>query len=315
MAEPPGVTHSPFDITTMAEPPPKRKRPDSEAASDTIIRSEVWFEDGNLLVQVQTTQFRLFRGSLAFHSPKLKALIEALPENAALVLDDNPADWEHVSKKLFHHAYPDKELLPFVVIEAFARIGKKYEIQWLFNRARKLLNAAYPSVLDVWLSAHLNHTGATAHALESSILARVVDLPHLLPVAFWYLTFSHRISGLVTARAAALSEEDKKSILDGFRKRLHAESSTTLKWLQAEGSDKCKKQGGSECTVARLKLFASITKNSRGQRGWSWLTSWEKDLCEPCIAAGKALHTAGVRDLWECLPSLFNLPPWHELRK
>ncbi|KAF7291418.1 BTB domain-containing protein [Mycena indigotica] len=199
----------------MTEPPPKRKRSDSEAAVNLLTRSDVWFDDGNIVVQAQTTQFRVFRGTLAFHSPKLKALIDALPEDATLMLEEDPVDWEHVFKKLFHHVYPDKEPLPFAVIAAFARIGKKYEIEWLLRNAVERLNLAYPSTLSVWLSSDEKsvelaivpepplssaHATVLEHVLEASILARELNLARLLPISFWWLSSPARFSLLVTPR-------------------------------------------------------------------------------------------------------------------
>lgn len=44
--------------------------PEVEGESTPAIRSEeVWFDDGNLVIQAENTQFKIHRGILAKHSP------------------------------------------------------------------------------------------------------------------------------------------------------------------------------------------------------------------------------------------------------
>ncbi|KAF7291446.1 F-box domain-containing protein [Mycena indigotica] len=246
----------------MAEPQPKRKRSDSEDAVDLhavsiheakpIIRSEVWFDDGNIVIEAQRTQFRVFRSQLALHSPKFKALMDPLTPAAILVVSDNPVDLNYVFKRLLYHRYPENEPLPLPVIQAFARIGKKYEITWLFENAVQRLTTAYPSTLDKWTSStgveacimpdpDCHSAVATTHkyALEVSILAREIDLPQLLPTTFWLLTAPRRLPQLVTPRAAALPEADRRAILEGLCKRMEVQRQTTAKWLRAKGHYEC----------------------------------------------------------------------------
>ncbi|KAJ7366518.1 hypothetical protein DFH08DRAFT_834681 [Mycena albidolilacea] len=48
----------------------KRRRIDDGDASETpLVRStEYWFDDGNIILQVESTQFRLTKGLLSMHS-------------------------------------------------------------------------------------------------------------------------------------------------------------------------------------------------------------------------------------------------------
>jgi hypothetical protein len=58
-------TQSRVITTTMSsEPPAKRQR--SESAS--ITRSDIWYEDGSIVLQAHTTQFRVHWGVLSMHS-------------------------------------------------------------------------------------------------------------------------------------------------------------------------------------------------------------------------------------------------------
>lgn len=81
-----------------------------EAASGPILRGCPWFEDGNIVLQVERTQFRLYQGLLAYSS-EIFADMFAIPQPttpghtvdgcAVVELADSARDWEHVLKALF----------------------------------------------------------------------------------------------------------------------------------------------------------------------------------------------------------------------
>ena len=54
-------------------PATKRKRSDhDDALNESIIRSEVWFDDGNIVLQAENVQFKFYKGLLATYSPFFK---------------------------------------------------------------------------------------------------------------------------------------------------------------------------------------------------------------------------------------------------
>lgn len=54
----------------------KRKRveevPELPVPVQSTTRSEIWLEDGNIIIQAEQTQFKVYRGLLAAHSPIFK---------------------------------------------------------------------------------------------------------------------------------------------------------------------------------------------------------------------------------------------------
>lgn len=62
-----------------AERPEKRQRTD-EGPPD-VVRSDIWFDDGNIILQAGGHQFRVYRGLLARHSPVFKDMF-AIPQPA-----------------------------------------------------------------------------------------------------------------------------------------------------------------------------------------------------------------------------------------
>lgn len=98
------------DPTTM--PSVKRQRSDSAAfiGSRDIRRSWPWFDDGNIVLQADSTQFRIFRGVLSSASAIFKDMFstlqpssdEGLVEGCPVVyLHDSAQDWQHVLKALY----------------------------------------------------------------------------------------------------------------------------------------------------------------------------------------------------------------------
>lgn len=92
-------------------PHPKSKRADSNMHTDTdIVRSEIWLEDGNVVLQAEGTQFKLHRGTLSLNSTVFKDMFslpqatfgEKLIEGCPIVhLSDSAADVLFILQALF----------------------------------------------------------------------------------------------------------------------------------------------------------------------------------------------------------------------
>lgn len=73
-------------MSTEEQPPSKRQRVEAapEAIEPTqIIRSDVWYDDGNVVLQAQGTQFKFYRGILAHSSPVFKDMF-TIPQPASV---------------------------------------------------------------------------------------------------------------------------------------------------------------------------------------------------------------------------------------
>jgi hypothetical protein len=96
------------------QPNAKRQRTSTDSSlADSIsvpIRSEIWYEDGNIILQAEQTQFRVFRGILSASSDVFRDMFampqpgegEFLVEGCAVVqLTDLAEDWRYILKALF----------------------------------------------------------------------------------------------------------------------------------------------------------------------------------------------------------------------
>ena len=78
------------EATEVCRPPVERKEDDGETNLNpqvTVIRSsKFWFEDGNVVLQAEHTQFRLHRSVLSMHCPIFQDMFAcSLPENGPTV--------------------------------------------------------------------------------------------------------------------------------------------------------------------------------------------------------------------------------------
>jgi hypothetical protein len=102
-----------FLLTTMSSesPPAKRQRTDED---EPITRSDIWYEDGSVVLQARNTQFRVHWSVLAQHSSFFRDM-QKLPQppdqpNAdgcpIVELQDDVADVEHLLRALYSSFVP-----------------------------------------------------------------------------------------------------------------------------------------------------------------------------------------------------------------
>ena len=59
-------------MSVEESPASKRKRLDSSEDAIDPVLSDIWYDDGNVVLQAQNTQFKVYRGILAQSSPVFK---------------------------------------------------------------------------------------------------------------------------------------------------------------------------------------------------------------------------------------------------
>ncbi|KZP32780.1 hypothetical protein FIBSPDRAFT_433532 [Athelia psychrophila] len=148
-----------MDLST-SQPPAKRPRTDlDENESQSLIRSTPWFEDGNIVLETERVQFKVYKGILAANSAIFRDMFaNAQAQEGELVegcpvvhVMDKPKDLEHVlealhdsRKWLEEHDFENKKPMPLAVVEAFLRLGRKYEIDHIRKQAVQRLAVTFP---------------------------------------------------------------------------------------------------------------------------------------------------------------------------
>ncbi|KAJ7880071.1 hypothetical protein B0H14DRAFT_2500468 [Mycena olivaceomarginata] len=134
-----------------AKPLPKRPRTEYEL----ITRSEMWDSDGNVVLQVQNTQFHVHWSVLARHSSVFRDM-QGLPQPDGQPSVDRCPVMEimtihRTSKPAGSTIYPSVGfVLPFPVVRAFIRLGRKYDFEDLFDSAVASLGSHYPTSIEAY---------------------------------------------------------------------------------------------------------------------------------------------------------------------
>ncbi|KIM87927.1 hypothetical protein PILCRDRAFT_95671 [Piloderma croceum F 1598] len=318
----------------------KRKRTeDIENEPATLQRGDPWFEDGNIVLQAELTQFKVYGGILSsksdifkdmFAMPKPQAgeeLVEGCP--VVHMMCDTAQDWHHVLKALCDRCYTFVRTtpLPLAVVAAFLRLGMKYNISTLTADAMERLSYEFPTTMGRWDSFDLCSRVdlyTQADYIDVVNLAKEIQLPHFLPTAFLHCILIDDIFECVLKGVerqdgshAVLSGEEQKICLLGWENIVNMQAETTFAWR--DGTQRfalymaiCTAPGS--CGSARTRL-GSVPRNVfPGCEPFAvWDDCWEAGMCAACVAVAKESHDRGREEAWARLPSMFGLPSWEEL--
>ncbi|KAK7690591.1 hypothetical protein QCA50_005689 [Cerrena zonata] len=154
-AEPLGIEASTSASAATSDRSLKRTRTEDERADKrpTKRHRNLWYEDGNVVVQVENTRFRLFRSKLAKQSPILKRLLD---ERFSLLRDEEEAD-----VKSFNPGFEIVENCPVI---SFDSTGVRLKD---FEELMTAIEDGYPSHLEPPLFSSL------ARILEASRILQV----------------------------------------------------------------------------------------------------------------------------------------------
>ncbi|KAF7315146.1 BTB domain-containing protein [Mycena indigotica] len=326
-------------MSAFEAPPAKRPRTDDPPLEPTTItRSDIWHMDGSVILQALTTQFRVHWGLLTMHSTVFKDMY-ALPQpNASeptvegcpvVEVHDDPVDLQNLLKALYNPTYLLQDSLPFAVVAALIRLGRKYDFSDLFKAGVRRLTRDYPSTVEDFdcqdtakasiLPYHGLHVDVLALARENNILS-------VLPVAFYSILHDYRhvewLDGLERpdgTKAVLAPNELRICVTSSSRMfRIPLQTGYTFSWLyESPSADICRCV--TECSQWRLKisqLFINFNSDYAGAALFPDPDQVEVFLQSSCLPCQNEIRKAtqnGRKKAWEDLPSFFGLPGWDEL--
>lgn len=107
-------------MSTADQPPPKRRRTEDslEDPSDRPadpVRSDIWYDDGNVILQAENTQYKVYRGVLAqsssvfrdmFSFPQPPASNMVTIEGCPVIrLSDSAEEVKYILQAIFEQKY------------------------------------------------------------------------------------------------------------------------------------------------------------------------------------------------------------------
>ncbi|KAF7314938.1 hypothetical protein MIND_00007800 [Mycena indigotica] len=312
---------------------------------------ELWFDDGNLVIQTDSAQYKVYRGTLARHSAVFRDMLSfPQPRNPKRVegcpivhLPDAEVEVTPFLKALFEPNFfpPFPSRTTFSAVYGCLRLAHKYGADDLRRCALVHFTSQFRTTLAEWdygdfKSTKTNRLPAQVASwpcpTDSSYLicclqlAREVEALWTLPRIFYTLSSNFDIlsdrlfhGAIFQGIEAELgSASDQCTLIEGSEKQMKA-SWDIVQLLRSGPSDDCL----TELTCARTILRAAAnTKVGCRDFHRSPLGIWNegdwrlfREACANCRSLLQDAHKAARQQFWDNLPGMYNLPPWERLEE
>ncbi|KAJ7079561.1 hypothetical protein B0H15DRAFT_787917 [Mycena belliarum] len=315
-------------MSGLDAPPAKRQRVEDAP----VTRSKLWHDDGSVVLQAEGTQFRIHWSVLSLHSSFFRDM-RSLPqppdqpslEGCPIIeLPDSSTDVKHLLEVLYDPSVPHRPFrsLPLPFIASMVRMGRKYEFKNLLAAAVECLTYENPTTLDAYDKSNLKIGNIVAYTttqikmkkslvFDTAVLARENDLLTILPCAYFRLIdfYTQEILDGLSA-TIRLPFPDQRSCILGREKLLKAQ--WEQHWILSDTrADGCRSklnciEGRKFCRDWGLKQGVTILSLKPDIA--------DTTLCDLCWTSYSEEMHKGRKELWDKLPSFFDLPPWNELK-
>ncbi|KZP02751.1 hypothetical protein FIBSPDRAFT_1055669 [Athelia psychrophila] len=305
---------------------------------EAIARSDVWFEDGNIVIQAEQTQFKIHRGVLAAQSSVFQGMFslpqppsgehEAVEGCPVVHVSDSATDIAIALRALFLRGYVSGEALSITVVAAFVRIGTKYEIEIIRTEGLKRLLYEYPSSLSDYdeMDAWSRIVCTPSVNIDAANLAREQNLLSLLPTAFYLTCAAHDAKSLTSGcprddgTIAMILPIDLITCLIARESLAKVQLKTTFAWVNPYPSIYSSCGTPHKCIESRMQIMAILLlppNNICGLDFWGrdQMNEFVDNMCTRCQRVAKKLHNDGRVEFWNKQPGCFDLPEWVEINK
>ncbi|KAF7297735.1 BTB domain-containing protein [Mycena kentingensis (nom. inval.)] len=318
--------------------PTKRARDEADSYPQITRSAEYWFEDGSIVLQVESTQFRVAKTLLARHSSVFRDMLSLPPADEILLegcpvvvmVGDKCDDWNHLLSAMYPTTYFGAKNPTMEQLSSVVRLGKKYDIPSFRQSCLERLKNEYPTTRERFLGTRAAWTqilveeGASSSPIHVTAinLSRELGLYSTLPAAF--LLLANKIvndsNEIAHGALSLLDLADQLSCFKGLKKLTQFYTETPHKWLEEDIYIPCAacidNHDTYDCEAAlRDRIISLATKPEELVASFvdDWDEEWEKELCDHCSKVAREVYENAQESYWEALPSYFGLPPWEEL--
>ncbi|TFK53954.1 hypothetical protein OE88DRAFT_1732693 [Heliocybe sulcata] len=260
---------------------------------------DLWFDDGNIVIQAESTVFKVHRSILALNSAVFKDMFAvAQPEDGEQFADcplvnvqDESDAMSHFLKAMYIPGYTE-------AITDFLQIA----------------SVAYPP----------NTAPQVLHPDKLLTLAQECNLRIFLPATMNQLCLlghDYMIDHVPAREDIKLCLAGRQTIIDAWRKLVGlpplAPEDRSLLLFRSSRSDCCQQQTRDLTMVPGIFAIMSDSKiHVHDAEAIKKISSaaWQK-LCVDCASTLRRNVERARQSIWNDLPGMFGLPPWTELRK
>jgi len=332
-----------------------RITPDSSGKTEDTYEiervSDLWFEDGGLVIQADQCYFKIFKGMLTARSSVFKTILDEGPTTTKRCVDgchllqvsDSAADMTYFLKAIFDsgcapnlrldfsstHAPLGRFFEPapaptdFRIISGVLRLSHKYDVQYLRRRALAHLSSAYPATFAAYQNredgaptrSNRSFPEPTSPSDHFGILrlAKEVGVLWVLPTEVYHCCQYE--PAIILDKAGP----DWASVVLAASTRLRSKHLFLLHHLATplSGNNGCSTY--SKCALARVRLFMTRAAHHEADplapvtdAEWDFLS---EETCDQCLADAKNLFREWRLSIWEDIPEMLDLPTWEELEQ
>ncbi|KAJ7657211.1 hypothetical protein DFH06DRAFT_990948, partial [Mycena polygramma] len=326
---------------TDANPPTKRPRAEFDSP---ISRSPVWYSDGSVVLQAETTQFRVHASILSAGSTVFKEKVAQAPEDATCqvescplvqLYEDKAQDVELVLLALYDRNFYQTPEKTFAQVAAMWRLGTNYGFDELRDDALRRVEYIFPRSLydfqsryyvkeklpDIPLNSPIHHyPGLIFDAIN---LARATNLLSILPAALFRACSASETQETVVQsilagskgsdeRLVQMSDVDKNLCVLATFRLLKKQWNNLYGWVHQIGRYKtCTFDCSKAPTTAMVSIGYPVCSATPFQKGYHG----SEPLCMTCQAVASVVYALAQDALWAELPAIFELLSWADIDK
>ncbi|THH29890.1 hypothetical protein EUX98_g4293 [Antrodiella citrinella] len=238
---------------------------------------ELWFEDGNIVIIAEKTEFRVYRGILAQKSDLFKDLFtlpqpeggETLYGCSVVRVQDLATDWYRFLSVLFGGAsmWTNNQQYSWRLTRSIITISNKYQVDVMRDEAMERLQKRFPANIDDWDKLYgAEILGSMSDVISMANAARLLELPGVRARALYectQLSTDQLLVGIENEDGVreVLCTEDIKFCVDA-RKTL-AQEHIKLRVYLTELEDAPVHINNTKCIAARRKLVHISQQRSK----------------------------------------------------
>ncbi|KIM89314.1 hypothetical protein PILCRDRAFT_813243 [Piloderma croceum F 1598] len=312
--------------------PLKRARNETTDESDTSTikitectrHSDVWFDDGSIVLCVEKTLFRVHRTILCSHSeifsdmfslprPLDEHMIEGCP---VAWLSDRACDVEHLLKAMYDPFFRPT-LMSTDQLEGVLRLSTKYEMPTFRQECISYITSCFPSELS-----DFDDPPPRPSCFWAVTMARECDILEILPCAMYLCAREPPrviIEGGDGDSRNCLSQGDQNLCWEAREQLAHMAESEVFSFLyRFQPHSEC--QAANKCRSGARGIIRIFYETNRiypyGRMEALRIEDFSiygKSVCGCCLTAMRTSHHTGRQVVWAALPNLFGLGSWNNI--
>ncbi|KAJ7055745.1 hypothetical protein C8F01DRAFT_1062537 [Mycena amicta] len=316
--------------------------PDLPESSTAIpVRGDIWMPYGDIILQAESTQFRVNRDVLAQHSPVFSDMFtvpqpadEPTVEGCHIVhlAGDSAYDWISLLD-LIYDPYAEGEGLTLYAIEVMLALGQKYEMAKIRQHAIFCIESDFPdtkAAFDLLQSYRSQIPRKICHQAGLAVsvlnLADTYGIKTSMPVLALHCLNLYSMDSLINDKVCRpdgshiVLHDNLKFMLSVAAERIMQQQEKLFHWLELDNESVIPAEAceADDCDTDRGKIHRVVVRGRKEKR-YMLLETWEglkcrAFVCTPCFEEAKTRWNADRAISWTNLPSFFGLPKWDDLK-